>query len=317
MMNNVQFPKITIITAAYNAEEYIAETIKSVQSQIYDNWEYIIADNGSTDKTADIIKTFLNDKRIKYLYVPQKGKAIARNNAFAISKGTYIANIDSDDLWLEDKLLKQVKLIESDNNIVLVYTGVVLFNQLNNSEKIKIPVDISKNSNPLKYLLTVGNPITHSSVLFRRSSFSSNHYQYEDIEKVDEQIIYWKALLSSNKVGFIPDVLTKYRVHNESEFENIPINEFCQYYKKGIDTFFNLPKIPSEIVRVKKKAYGAMYYSSGTVGLTQNKSIMLSIKYLIYSILLRPNKTHYAIMTLVRYLYKETVLNLKLISGQK
>ena len=302
MSETITLPIVTVITAAYNAENFIAETIKSVQNQTFQNWQYIIADNGSTDNTANIIKQFLNDKRIEYIFVPKRGKTIARNTAFSLSKGIYIANIDSDDLWREDKLAKQIYLIEKNIDMVLVYTAVLMFNQSQNVDRIKIPVDLSKNLNPLKYLLTVGNPITHSSVLIRRESFINNFYQHEEIEKVDEQIIYWKALLFSNKVGFIPEVLTKYRVHNKSEFENIPIDEFCQFYKKGIDTFFKLPNLSNEIICYRKKAYGAMYYASGTVGLSQCKSIKLSFNYLLKSCMLRPNKIHYCIITFLWFL---------------
>lgn len=312
MGDNITLPIVSIITAAYNAENFISETIKSVQNQTFRNWQYIIADNGSTDNTAEIIKTFLGDKRIEYIYVPRRGKAIARNAAFSLSKGVYIANIDSDDLWREDKLVKQINLIENNNDIVLVYTAVLIFNQSQKMNKLKIPIDLSKNSNPLKYFLTVGNPITHSSVLIRRSSFLDNSYQLEEIEKVDEQIIYWKALLFSNKVGFIPEPLTKYRVHNKSEFENISILEFCQFYKKGIDTFFKMPILPNEIISYKRKAYGTMYFASGTVGLTQNKSKILSIKYLLLSIILRPDKLHYCLIVFFKFMFKQTISVLKL-----
>lgn len=292
-------PKVSIITAVYNAEKYIAETIKSVQNQSLVNWEYIIADNGSSDKTAEIIKEFLSDTRIKYIYVPKKGKAIARNLAFLQCKGNYVANIDADDLWRKDKLEKQVSLIENNRDSAFVYTGVNLLNEKDSTEKIKLPFDLSKNSNPLEYLLTSGNPITHSSVLFKREVFLDNRYQDVEIEKVDEQIIYWKALRLINKVGFISEPLTTYRIHDKSEFENIPIEEFCNYYKKGIDAFFDLPNLTHEIKSYKRRAYGAMYYTSGTVGLMQMKSIGLSVSYLLKSCILRPNKIHFCIITLI------------------
>ena len=105
---------VSIITPSYNTAAYIAETIESVQAQTYTNWEMIIVDDCSTDDTDNVVQAFLSDTRIKYLKNNQNsGAAASRNRALREAKGKWIAFLDSDDLWLPDKLEKQISFMEN------------------------------------------------------------------------------------------------------------------------------------------------------------------------------------------------------------
>jgi len=287
-MANVE---VSIITAAYNAEKYIADTIESVQKQTFSNWEYIIADNGSTDRTVEVVKRFLSDLRIKFISEPRKGKSFARNAAFVNSQGKYIANIDADDLWRPDKLEKQVALLRADFSVGLVYTGAILIDAQGKTRSVCTPADISRK--PLHYLLTVGNPIIHSSVMIRREVFSDGKYQDETIERVDEQIVYLKTCLMFGKMGFISEPLTSYRVHIESEHSKGSVRGFCAGYEKGLTKFFQRSSLPKEIEQLKRPAYGTMFYLSASVGIQQKKELGLCALYLLKSAWLRPSKIHY------------------------
>ncbi len=101
---------VSIITPTYNCAKFIEETIRSVQSQTYQNWEMIISDDCSTDNTLEVITPFLEaDKRIKYICNERNsGAAITRNNALKVAQGKWIAFLDSDDLWLPEKLERQI-----------------------------------------------------------------------------------------------------------------------------------------------------------------------------------------------------------------
>ena len=100
---------VSIIMPSYNTGKYIAESIRSVQKQTYANWELLIVDDCSLDDTDDIVKPFLTDKRIKYYRNEQNcGAAASRNHALREAKGKWIAFLDSDDLWMSDKLEKQL-----------------------------------------------------------------------------------------------------------------------------------------------------------------------------------------------------------------
>ena len=122
---NSQQSLVSVITPTYNSEKFIGETIESVIGQTYKNWEMIVVDDGSTDKTESIVQFYMSkDTRIKYLPLGyNSGKpAVPRNHGIKHSQGDYIAFLDSDDLWLPEKLEKQIKLFQISNETAMVYT---------------------------------------------------------------------------------------------------------------------------------------------------------------------------------------------------
>ena len=127
---NDNTPLVSIITPSYNASSYIVETIESVLSQTYENWEMIVVDDCSSDETLNILNKYLEkDKRIKLISNKMNmGAAQSRNRAIEISEGKYIAFLDSDDLWLGKKLEKQIALMEAEN-LMLSYTSYYTINE--------------------------------------------------------------------------------------------------------------------------------------------------------------------------------------------
>ena len=104
---------VSIITPTWNCASFICETIRSIQAQTYRNWELIISDDCSADNTKKVIEPYLQeDNRIKYICNDKNsGAAITRNNALKLAQGKWIAFLDSDDLWLPEKLEKQVRFM--------------------------------------------------------------------------------------------------------------------------------------------------------------------------------------------------------------
>mgnify|MGYP002678903474 CR=1 FL=1 len=103
---------VSVIMPSYNTEKYIAESIRSVQNQTYQNWELIIVDDCSTDKTDAVVESLMEDTRIRFLRNDHNsGAAVSRNYALREAKGRWIAFLDSDDLWTADKLEKQLRFM--------------------------------------------------------------------------------------------------------------------------------------------------------------------------------------------------------------
>lgn len=116
---------VSVIMPSYNTASFIAESIQSVQAQTYKNWELIIVDDCSTDKTDDVVKPYLIDTRIKYIKNDKNsGAAVSRNRALREANGKWIAFLDSDDLWMEDKLEKQIRFMK-ENGFYFSYTNYV------------------------------------------------------------------------------------------------------------------------------------------------------------------------------------------------
>ena len=111
---------VSIIMPSFNCANYIAETIESIQSQSYPQWELIITDDCSTDNSRDIIQSYADaDPRIKLLVLDKNsGAGIARNNSIKEAKGRFIAFCDSDDRWLPDKLSRQISLLKNSDEAV-------------------------------------------------------------------------------------------------------------------------------------------------------------------------------------------------------
>ncbi|WP_137170446.1 glycosyltransferase [Marinomonas sp. FW-1] len=107
---------VSIITPSYNSAHFISETIISVLNQSYTDWEMIVVDDFSNDTSVSVIQSFINkDGRIKLIQLSENsGAAIARNTAIKVASGRYIAFLDSDDLWMPDKLEKQVSFMKAN-----------------------------------------------------------------------------------------------------------------------------------------------------------------------------------------------------------
>lgn len=124
-------PLVSAIVPAYNAEKFIERTLKSVLSQTYKNIEVLVVDDGSQDRTAEIVKSIASqDQRVLLLQQPNSGVAAARNLAIQKSKGEFIAPIDADDIWYPQNLEKLVqRSIESDASVGLVYSWSIDINE--------------------------------------------------------------------------------------------------------------------------------------------------------------------------------------------
>ena len=119
---SIKQPLVSVVMPTYNYAQFIGDAIGSVLDQTYKNIELIIIDNYSDDNTEEIIASF-NDTRIKYKKFRNNGIiAASRNIGISESRGKYIAFLDSDDMWKPAKIEKQIKLLENDENVFLVYS---------------------------------------------------------------------------------------------------------------------------------------------------------------------------------------------------
>lgn len=136
--NNSEFerfddvPSVSIITPTYNCGKFIEETIRSVQAQTYKDWEMIIVDDGSKDDTERIVTAIAKkDERIRYIRNPKNcGAAVTRNRALSEARGEWVAFLDSDDLWLPEKLERQVAFMK-DNAYAFTYHNYTVIDEQN------------------------------------------------------------------------------------------------------------------------------------------------------------------------------------------
>ena len=136
---------VSIITPVYNNSEFIKQTIESVQKQTYKNWEMIIVDDCSTDRTPELIKKISQkDDRIKYIKLENNsGAAIARNKALSESRGRFIAYLDADDLWEKNKIQNQIDFMLAHDYAFVCsnYEKIDINNKI--IKQVKIPKEIN------------------------------------------------------------------------------------------------------------------------------------------------------------------------------
>ncbi|RZJ52710.1 MAG: glycosyltransferase [Flavobacterium sp.] len=215
-------PDISIIMPAFNAEIFITESIESIINQTYKNWELIIVDDGSTDKTAEIIKTFRNlDDRIKYIYQENGKQGKARNLGIKDSKGHYIAFLDADDIWTDDKLAIELDEINKQKNVDLIFSQGFNLSENEISECNLLVKEIWDTDDFEKFL--DHNQIPILSVLVKKEALTAvkNFTEKSEIQNAEDYHLWLKLLLSGSKFKSIPNRLFYYRIHsNQSTFQN-------------------------------------------------------------------------------------------------
>ncbi|MFR4519076.1 MAG: glycosyltransferase family 2 protein [Fusobacterium sp.] len=204
---------VSIITPTYNCGKFINETIKSVLNQTYKNWEMIIVDDCSTDDTEKVVLKF-DDERIKYHKLKtNSGAAVARTTSMQLAKGSYMAFLDSDDIWTEDKLEKQLNFMKK-NNYVFTCTSYEQIDENGNS--------LSKIINPVKKCnynrLLLDCPVGNSTVMYDVTKMGK--FEVPNIRKRNDDALWLQMLKKEKYIYGFNSVLMKYRIRKNSISSN-------------------------------------------------------------------------------------------------
>jgi glycosyltransferase involved in cell wall biosynthesis len=209
---------VSILIPAYNAQQWIRETIKSALSQTWSNKELIIVNDGSADNTLQIAKEF-ESKSVKVVTQENKGASAARNKAFSLAQGDYIQWLDADDLLAPDKILNQLKIIDNvaNTNILLSSSfGTFYFRY----EKAKFyPNSLWQDLDPLQWILNKFidyNWISQSVWLVSRRLSEMAGPWDERLSLNDDGEYFCRVVAASEKVKFVPESKCYYRIGNYS-----------------------------------------------------------------------------------------------------
>lgn len=202
---------VSVITPSFNCEKYISATIESVLAQTYQFWEMIIVDDCSTDRSCDIVREFSqDDSRIKLLELDcNSGAAVARTIAMREANGEYMAFLDSDDLWLPQKLEKQLRFMkERDASI-----SCTSYEQINEDGGLRDCVIKAIPSTSYNRLL-LDCPVGNSTVMYSVSKLGK--FEVPNIRKRNDDALWLQMLRGGDCILGIPDVLMQYRVREGS-----------------------------------------------------------------------------------------------------
>ena len=199
-------PLVSVIIPVYNGEAYLAEAIESVLRQTYRPIELIVVDDGSTDRSAEVAKRFLE---VRYCFQPQSGgAAAARNRGTQLAQGAFLAFLDADDLWVENKLALQVAVFENDPELEAVFAHLEQFisPELHENLKAKIhcPTEIQPGIHP-------------GAMLIKRKAFARIG-PFNTKFKLAE-IVEWNVRAKEKELKslLLPDMLYRRRLHTTNQ----------------------------------------------------------------------------------------------------
>ncbi len=257
--------KVSVIIPAYNCRKYLKHTVASVQNQAYKNWELLIVNDASTDGSSEEIdRLAAEDPRIKVWHLPENhGVSYCRNFAMEQAQGQYLAFLDADDLWAEDKLSRQLVFMEK-NNLALSHTGYAFMNE----KGFVLPAGKVKTDEKLDlaaYMKTT--QIGMSTVMIDRQKTGEFHFP-DDRELCEDARVWMHFLRKGMTFSGVDDVLTLYRVRANQLSKNkmkMAINTLKRYWAER-----NLPAY-------KRLWYFVNYAYNGTRKRLQKTQLDLSL----------------------------------------
>jgi glycosyltransferase involved in cell wall biosynthesis len=274
---------VSVIIPAYNAEQYIEETVISVLNQSYQKFEIIIINDGSTDSTGKIIDELSKkDNRIIVQHRENSGVSASRNVGIDMSKGEYLAFLDADDYWLEDNLLIKVKALEN-NESDFVYSD--RFDADENLNIISTATFKEKTISLDKILLGKENIIPSNLIISKKCI--ENHKIRFSLELSNLADQHFCALLAKNFKGtYISAPLLKYRILSSSMSRSLPLLEKDSL--KAFELYSNEKLFKSYVFKLR--CYSNMYFMLAGSWWVHGKNFRKLIQYISLSILYNPFK---------------------------
>jgi len=232
--------KVSVILPLYNAEDFIVEAVESVLNQTYSDIELIVVDDGSTDSSVKLLEPF--SKRIKLISQENQGGAAARNRALEKAEGDFIALIDHDDLWLPEKLEKQMKIFADDPELGFVCCGTYVIDAEGNVIDCWVKPEHVENSFERLY---ERNFLHNLTFVFRKGCLLDVGGWASTLTSSDYDLSL--RLAKKFKFSYVREPLAKYRIHQNNMSHNLGDR------LKAHLTILNKPEISGDISAWRKR----------------------------------------------------------------
>lgn len=217
-MQTGSVPTVSIVMPAYNAEKYLQAAIDSILNQTYQAFEFIIINDGSTDSTKEIIRSY-DDPRIVYLENEKNsGICVTLNKGLDAARGKYIARMDSDDISLPERLEVQVKYMDEHPEIGVSGSDIIIFGEEINPyifTQLHTPEECSAG-------LLFNSCFAHPSVIIRKDLINTHNLKYKDEFRGLEDYELWWQINKYAKLNNIAKPLLKYRHHKGQVTQDVP-----------------------------------------------------------------------------------------------
>ena len=266
-------PSVSINLCCYNSEKYLRETLDSIVSQTYKDWELVIINDGSSDSTEKIIREYIvQDYPIVYHYQENKGIGASRNEALKRSQGEFIAFIDHDDIWLPDKLEKQIPLFH-DQEVCLVFSNYMAIYP--NGKKVLGSAFFSFHRGNIFKQLLKNNFIVLSTAVVRKAIANEHngfpHYRYS------EEYELFLKIAKKYRIDFVGEPMAEFRYHQTNSsflFMETQLREILEIY----DYWSSDPD--AEVKRICNDGSGYAYYGLSRRALFHLKDRRSALSYI-------------------------------------
>lgn len=244
-------PQVSVIIPTYNSARYVVDAVESVLAQTYRDFEVIVIDDGSTDETPEVMKRY--GAPVRYLRQENAGVAAARNRGIAESSGRYVAFLDADDVWLPQKLERQINALAINYGVQACDTGYVLADTTLN------PVAVKRNlrsGSTFKELLLrgtvvfIGSVICEKEILERVGGFDPALSQCADWDM-------WIRVSSQTEFVYIDEALVYYRQHDTNMSRSASLLELDTI--RVLEKSFARTDVPSDVLQAKRSAFARNY----------------------------------------------------------
>lgn len=281
-MSNLR-PLVSVIIPVYNGDRYIAQAIESVLAQTYTHYEIIIVDDGSSDRSRQVLQPYL--PQIRYIYQANQGVAAARNRGIQDAQGEFIAFLDQDDYFLNDKLAAQVNHLTQFPCLGVVHSG---WQVVNHQREVISHVELWQNLPNLTLAdWVLWKPVLLGAMLFRKQwlirsgGFDSQFHQTPDVD------LMLRLALMGCQIGWVKQATLCYRQHDDNTSHNVSAQ--AQEMEALLDRFFCQPDLPPEICRLDHQSrYQSLVWSASRAYHIGNITLMIQYlkKSLTYTSLL-------------------------------
>ena len=236
----------------YNGSKYLDDAIKSILNQTFQNLEFVIIDDGSTDDSLNIIKSY-NDNRIRLIEnKDNQGQSKTLNKGINLARGTYIARVDQDDISRSDRLEKQLEFMEKNSDIDVCGSWVELMGKQSDV------LNLETRSEEIKISLLTNQNLAHPAVMIRKSTLIKHNLDYDPKFIIANDYDLWVRMFEYCSFANIPEPLVKHRVHHDQfskkfgEKNSYETNKILKFLLKKIGVKTN----DSSLIIYKKVFYG-------------------------------------------------------------
>jgi glycosyltransferase involved in cell wall biosynthesis len=206
----MNIPVVSVVMSVFNGERFLREAVESILRQSFRDFEFIIIDDGSTDKSGSVLDSYQrSDARVRVLHQENRGLIDSLNRGCGLAQGTYIARMDADDIALDDRLMWQVERMEKNRALGLLGGAAEWIDATGKSLGIhRYPGE----NHMMRSALHDGSPFAHPTILMRREAFvSAGGYRPTVVDAEDYDL--WLRIADRFELGNLQAVIVKYRIH--------------------------------------------------------------------------------------------------------